>query len=50
MFMPENVTPVAPPRACGAGFERGYRSLRLTMQSGIQIAEQVRQQTMEEVA
>jgi len=36
--------------ACGAGFERGYRSLRLTMQSGLQIAEQVRQQTMEEVA
>ena len=36
--------------ACGAGFERGYRSLRLTMQSGLQIAEQVRQQTIEEVA
>ena len=36
--------------AMASSYRRGYRSLRLTMQSGLQIAEQVRQQTMEEVA
>jgi len=36
--------------AVAASYRRGYRSQRLATQSGLLIAEQVRQQTMEEVA